>query len=310
MSIAKEKDKSLLVCKDGDFLRRIKVLLLDAAFPAEKFKVSSATEATAKFQSDDRIVNIVINGSDFPGADVFKLVAEIHGTLSKRACRVLVCLDDEQFEAVGDKKEKFPKYHFVKLPLTKPKVNEAFNPISRQDKGFSPRKIQKPTKQPAKPAAPKKNVNFFETSKHVQETVESLKKLAGNRTDLEAVGHIGQRFNGIFGAFSFVEDKVGYGELSKLSRVIDDVARHYLATDKSEISEPHFNLMMDAAKASYLMLKDLRENKKINDEVIKTYKEVVQRYDAATEIERRESQSQEDIDSMLAEAGLEDDKAG
>lgn len=291
--------KSILFCKDGNFKRRITSLLLDAAFPSEKFGCSTIREARDKFCVEHRVGVIIVNGVDFPGGSVFQILTELAPTFAERECKIIVYLSDEQFEMVEGVREKFKKYHFFQGDMNKAQINSVLNPIATKS-------FHQKVEAAAKPAAPKKNMSFMEASAHVKDTVDMIKAVAGNRSDLASVTNIGQRFNGIIGTFAFIKGKDGYKQLSDLSGVIDDLCRHYEKGDFPEISQPHFDLLLNAAKCCYMMLKDLRDQKPVADDQNKQYENVMQIFAGAKEIERRQSQSQDEVDALLDQ--LEGDK--
>ena len=302
MSITKEKDRSLIFCTDGDFKRRITNLLIEAAFPAEKYTVSSVKDAKIQFDAHSRVVNIIMNGADFEGKKIFMVLNELRDHfLARDGVKILIYLSDEQYiDLPAELKENKQKVFFFQVPVTKIDLNSVFNPIKQV------KHVQVPGTQQQKSETPTKNVNFIETSKHLQETIDSLNSLSKNRSDLEALLKVGQRFNGLFGAFSFVADKPGYKELNTLAHIIDDIARHYESGDKKEIGEDHFNLMLESAKCSFSMLQPLRDNKPLGDNHLKVFQIISDKYAKHTEIKRRSGASQQDVDDLLKQAGLEE----
>ena len=306
MSISQEKDRSLIICNEYDFKRRINNLLIEAAYPAEKYTVSTPKAAIDKFNEHKEIVNVIINGADFKDKRVFLILAEIGPIFKERDhVKVLVFLTEEQTIMLNSLDKKPDFFKFSPLPITLKKVNEVLNPIS-YNKGAPKKKIHNIKEKPKEPPKPQKNLNFYETSQHIKDTLDSLKALGQDRKDMAAIQHIGQRFNGIFGAFSFVEDKKGYKELLQLSHIIDDIARHYAKEDaKKEIENPHYELLLDAAKCSYLLLKQLRDNLPIEKTHLDAYEKVTKDREKCPEVAvyKAAKQSQEEIDEMLKALG-------
>ena len=296
MVSTKEKDRSLIFCLDADFKRRLTGMLIEAAFPAEKYCVKTVKEAREAFKSHDRVVNIVMNGADFEGKEIFKILTEIRDMFLERAgTKILIYLDEDQYESLPDELKKTPgRITFFKHPVSKVEINSVFNPIKKPKLVAVPGGAQKPQG--------KKNVNFYETSKHVQETITSLNALKNKPGNLKALEKIGQRFNGIFGAFSFVQEKPGYRELCYLSHLIDDVARHYENGDKKNISQEHLALMLEAAKCSFAMLKLLRDSQPLTPNHNKAFELIEERFNNHPEIERRSETSQDDVDAMISAA--------
>lgn len=315
LPVKKERRKSIIIALDPEFRRRMPSMLIEVGFPAEKFTVKSATECKEKIKWDKEIFNLVIHGADFPGKEVFELIADLDGVFTVRqGISILVFLDEDQYLAVAPLRKKFAKIHFAELPARRKDLNKVFNPIGGGNALTNVAKQnseKKPSSAADTPKKGTKNLNFYETSDHVKDTIDSLGKLKNDRGNLEALFHIGQRFNGIFGAFAFVKDKPGYAELAQLAHIIDDIARHYQRDDQNEITEKHYTLMLEAAKCSYLLLKQLRDTLPVDKQQLDVYAEIKKDYDAASEIQRRESLDQAGVDSLLAEAfgDDEDDQA-
>ncbi len=300
MSLKREQRKSLILAKDLEFRRRLSSLLIDAGFIAEKYGAATETECREKFKFDKAITNIVINGPDYPGKEAFVLLANLDEMLAKREAMVIMYLNEEQYLAVAPLRKRFTKYGFFEFPAKKADLHRVFNAIGVPKPASKAPEQQQGSEQAG---GDKKNLNFYETSNHVKDTIDSLGKLLKNPADLESLEHIGQRFNGIFGAFSFVLDKPGYRELADLSHIIDDIARHYRENSELKtVEKKHLDIMMEAAKCSYLFLKALRDNQPIAPEQNESHKKIVANFATFEEIKRRESISQDDIDNMIDSA--------
>ena len=152
----------------------------------------------------------------------------------------------------------------------------------------------------AKPKEDPEKLSFFETSLHVKITIEMFNDIAKSKTDLDAVRNIGQRFNGIFGAFAFYGDKAGYKQLKELSIMIDNVCRTYEEQfGRTEISDKHLKILMDSAKCSYKFLQLLRDGKELPKDIFDYYDKTKEEYDATGDIERKTRHSQSEIDDLI-----------
>lgn len=290
MSIRNEKVRSLIICKDKDFKRRSMNILIEVALPAEKFHTEKIFDAKSKFMQDKQIGVIIINASDDTVLSFCAWMDELAPVINPRKPKVIVYYSKEQKEELQEKMKNYPLCTFFEHPVKKADFNHVINPIQ----GETPK---------GKERKPELNKNFVEASAHVKVTIDLLNELIKDRKNLEAVRHTGQRFNGLFGTFAFGKDSSGYKELYVLSQIVDDVCRHYEGDEHSEISEEHFNLLVSAAKCTYYMLKELRENRPLNESHVEVFDKVVATFEKHPEIKRRDSKSQDEVDDLLKELG-------
>lgn len=266
-------------------------LLIEAAFAAEKYGVETSKEVREHFNLYKGIGNVVINGEDYPGKQIFLFLNEIISLFSEHKCTVMIVAESDQIEAVQGKVDQLNWIHFVPGPVTKKLIIQVFNPI------VPVKRPSIPNQKVEKPAA---NTAFFEASAHVRDTVDRLKKILSNPKDLESLFYIGQRFNGIIGTFNFARKKPGYAELADLATLIDDIARYYQKNqDKKEIETIHLQLMTAAAKLSYLLLRDLRESKPVKESLHASYQKIMATMKKQEKIPKRARLDQEMIDHLI-----------
>ena len=311
--VKKSQMMTLVVCKDRDFKHRAVNFMNNIAFPAEKFSAESFAEAKSMIDANVKICNVVVDGSLF--IDLDQEVDKLLPLCERPTVMALVYLSEKQLRSFKDTEKLGENILLRHVPFDKTHFNEAFhgrggkasNPFAPGAQGaavFSGAATSKSAPPP--PPKPQKSVTAYEASGHIRDTVEQLKTLANDRTNLDALLEIGQRFNGIMGAFAFLESKVGMSELKKLSLIIDCVARTYENKEQSEMSQPHFSLLLDAAKCSYKILMYLRDNSSsLPEELLRQAKAISDAFDVAKDIVRRDSQSQEDVDQLLKQHDIE-----
>jgi hypothetical protein len=283
MSIQAQRARSILLCIDKEFKMRATTALLDSAVAGEKYQVEKLFEARDKFLEDDRIGIVIFNGDDYPLRDFFSILKVFEELYQTRKCYFIVYYGEDLKKEVITNKNNFPHCHFFEHPASKKDINSIINPI--KSVSFQ-----------------KKNLNeqFLEATLHLKETVEDLQQLINDRRDIERLYHIGQRFNGLIGAYSFFKTYAGYRELMEAATIIDEITRHYLPEKKrEEITEPHFKLLLETAKLSYLMLKELRENRPLTTDQTKALAAIKEQYAAFTEIQRRSQMAQSEVDELL-----------
>jgi hypothetical protein len=316
-----ERIKSLLITKDRDFRVNATQLLNFIAFPAEKFTVESVGDAKVRLDFDKQIENVVVDGSLFPGKEGIVKFLKEWGDLvpSERGCTVLIMLNDEQATSLKQLSAALKGYHFRAMPLDKKAFVEVFHQ-ARTDAGAPPAeaKPEPPAaaaKAPSSPApapaaasavgaaqkAPSANAQtFFEASNHVRSTIDHINQVSADFKNVKTFIEIGNRFNGIFGTFAFLAGKEGYWQMHDLSIMIDTICRTYdLEPDRKEVEKSHFDFVLRAAKCSYLVLKELREEKPVSEPNTVETNAIKKEFEQFANLRRRESKSQEDVDSLL-----------
>ncbi len=288
IGVRKEQIRSVILCHDREFKRKSITFLNGSAFPAEKFQVENFGEVVDLVGREPMLHNFVIDGSDRREDELIEILKVSNEKLGDQI-KILLYLGEHQ-EALKDTFAPLhPRLCIAVAEIGKADFNRAFH--QRNDARAKWIKDLNKKKTPA--------LSLIETSKHLKDTIDLLNRISKQRDDLASIDHIGQRFNGLIGAFSFFGSKDGYPELRKLAMVIDDVCRTYEDGSKPSISEEHFNLLMDSARCSYLILKDMRETDSIAAERVSQCEQVLKVFQARDDIRKREITSQDEIDAML-----------
>jgi hypothetical protein len=288
--------KSILLCKDRDFKRKAVGHLNNSAFAAEKFVVEKMSDAVEILDRDLDVENFVVDASPM-SSDEIKAMLELYQRRSKNPeVRFLVYLD----EAYQSKEKDvilgiLPKAQVFFLPPAQNHFNKAFH---------GGRIIpDAPPPTPSEQASKEGPVlTLIETSAHIKETVELLNSVSKDRSRLDILKQIGQRFNGIIGTFSFFITKPGYAKVKDLATIIDDISRTYEDLedhDHEALTEKHWQLLMESAKTLYLILKDLRENRPLTQVYVEKANALIALYQKDTDIRKRSSQTQDEVDRIV-----------
>jgi hypothetical protein len=286
--------KSILLCKDRDFKRKAVGHLNNSAFAAEKFVVDKMSDALEILERDLDVENFVIDASPM-GSEEIRSMLELYQRRAKNPeVRFLIYLDE-----VYQSKEKeiiqglLPKAHVFCLPLAQSHFNKAFHGGRVIPEPPPP----SPSEQGSKDGPA---LALIETSAHIKETVDLLNSVSKDRTRLDILKQIGQRFNGIIGTFSFFVGKTGYAKVKDLATIIDDISRTYEhSNDQNALTDKHWQLLMESAKTLYLILKDLRENRPITTAYVDKANTLIALYKKDGDIRKRSSQSQDEVDRIV-----------
>lgn len=305
--LKKVQFESVIISDDREFKYRVLSFLNNSSFNAEKYNVSTLAEAKAKQTANAKIMNIIV---DAKALNLNHEMAALKDLAGRPPMMVLVYTTPEGLEDLREKDHKVPNLFIRALPTDKLHFNEAFH-TSREQKGkptnpFGAPVVASTTPPPAKEsAAPAKSITLVEASTHVQETVEMIRVLGKDKSKLEILAQVGQKFNGLVGAFPYFAQKDGFKQLQGLAQVIDVISRHYQEPGcPSSVEENHFKLLVASAKTSYLMLLALRENKALDPAVLQEANHCLQQYEQASELKKPDTQSQDAIDALLTNMGI------
>jgi hypothetical protein len=315
MAVGNEKAKSVILTANREFRATAVNMLNNLAFASEKLSASSIDEIRVQVARDRTLVNIIIDAAGMSDPEFGHLVEKWDEILKGKEARALIFYQESQ-KALMEKHQAVTStwaHSTIKpLPQAKPHYVECFYSARKQgSSAFPGAPAVKPSETAAKPApaqaapaaAQQKNLSFFEASGHVRDTIDSLNKIIKDRSAVADLAKVGQRFNGIIGGFAFFGDKPGYRELVHLADWIDTVAREYsVPGQRKEATEQHVNFVMDAAKCSYLMLKELRETEKITDDTNNKFNQCKKAFDLINDIKKKSKNDQVDVDKLLEEA--------
>jgi hypothetical protein len=292
IGLRKEQIKSILLCKDREFKRKSIGFLNNSAFAAEKFGVEQMTDALEILERDLDIENFVFDASPFK-SDELRTALDLYQRRAKNPdIRFLIYLDESYQAKEKDIVLQFlPKASIYFLPPAQNHFNKAFH---------GGRAVPD---APASTEAAKqdgKQLTLIETSSHIKETVDLLNSVSKDKSRLDILQNIGQRFNGIIGTFSFFGQKGGYGKVKDMATIIDDISRTYEQSENSkEITEKHWQILKESATTLYLILKDLRESRQVTQSYIDKANALTAVYQQDNDIRKRASQSQDEVDRIL-----------
>ena len=297
VGVNKNKLRSVIICQSREFKAKAVSMLNGAAFPAEKFTFANFEEGIERLNSDRLVQNLVIEGAMLSPDKLKAALTEFAKDCYNENIKALVYLDEAQQAEAQAFKKILPKAKFAPLPLMQAHFNGTFHDKASSNGG------QK--KVPAKKATSPKSsaqLSLIEASAHIKDTIDMINDLIRDRGNLELVAQIAQRFNGLIGAFHFFNNKAGYPQLRSLAELIDAVGRTYEDSQQTEIKGDHFQILVDAARCSYLILKDMRDGKDIGQERLTSHQKLINTFHEQKDLKRRQSQNQSEVDSMIAEA--------
>ena len=175
---------------------------------------------------------------------------------------------------------------------------EGFRPPEIQSGGNS--EVSEKLKKPPKEGPV---LSFFEATKHLRESVEAVNELHKNLGHLDLLHRIGQRFNGLVGAYCFFQNQSGFKELFHLSVVVDDISRNYDGTSTTSIDSQHLNLLTDAVRAAFVILKRLREGHEPEPTQTEDAMRIFDSFQNDSTITKRERSSQDEVEALLQQFG-------
>jgi hypothetical protein len=304
--LRKEQVKSIIVTKDREFKRKAIAFLNGSAFAAEKFSVEKMNDGIDVLERDGDCVNIVFDGCGLPSDDLRNQLEAFAKRCKSSDARLMVYLDESNQHPEKEHAQKLvPQAHVFFLPMAQIHFNKAFHgaklfPEVTPPAHHAPPPPREPERESSRDSGSSKaSLTLIETSAHIKETVDMLNAVAKDKARIDTVREIGQRFNGLIGAFSFFGNAAGYPKLRDLSTIIDDISRTYREDHTLNITEEHWSLMMESAKTLYLILKDMRDNKPVTPSHMEAADAIWARYSAAGDIVKRASQSQDEIDALI-----------
>lgn len=298
--IKKSQMLTLILCQDRDFKHRAVNFMNNIAFQAEKISVETLEEAKEMLEKNPLMLNLIIDGQII-GEQLNDHFQEIAQLCQKPGLMAMLYLNDKQMTDFKHQNHGISNLVVKTLPFLKPDFNDVFHNRSEQSsKALESSSQGSVNKTSSAPTTPKKSLTVFEASQHVKETVEHINAISLDRSNIQAVLQVGQRFNGMMGAFSFLQSKVGMAELKRLAEVIDGIAKTYESNPKESISENHFQLLLNAAKCAFKILMQLRDDPtKLSEDLIADEHKIFELFGQDKELVKRDSQSQSQVDDLL-----------
>lgn len=292
-----EKIKSALLTNSAEFRVGVVQTLNTLGFTAEKLSVEGLSSLGPLLSSDPLVWNVVVDAvSLFPGeTELEGRFREIEAAIGKAAVTTLVYVPSQLFEALASTFKAFPKLRFRPLPARRQDVVDHFvKPFNaRHGRG-------KDDKAPAKPSASQAGDSIAEAIQHAKQTIDLLQKVSADRSAVAAFVAIGQRFNGLYGAYLFLGGKDGYHQLRMICEIIDALGKTYgKGEGKSALAPAHVELMMRCAKCVFAILKEMRSGKSVAGALNAETEAIRKAYDTLEDVFRREAESQEFVDEIL-----------
>jgi len=302
IGIKKEQWKSLILCKDREFKQKAVQLLNSSAFVGEKLAPETIASAIRMANSDPDIANFVFDGSDADQSELLTSFEQFKQQINNPDLRVLIYLDHERQSSVSQVlQDLLPDAAVIFLPQTPVQYKKAFHGPSRTHR-VSPAVSPEPeTEAPSSASSKSSSVALVEASAHIKDAIELLNSVAKDRSRLDILQQIDQKFNGLIGSFAFFGQKDGYKQIKDLAYIIDGVARSYQNTKAdSPIEESHWQMILDSAKTLSLLLRDMRVARPMNDAHLKKAQQLWQRFEQDQRLEKRSIQSQDGVDELFA----------
>lgn len=299
VGIKKSGIRSVILCQDRDFKRKVITFLNSAAFSGEKFQTETLKETLDLIAKDPMIRNVVIDSRVFSDQELDLTLQQIGVVLQPTNVKVLCYLQDMQTSLEAKHRESLPMLHFAYHPMSLGDFNNSFAPKKDNEKLVGAGSRSQSNQEASNKNPP---LSLIEASLHIKDTIDLLNQLGKNRGNHEALQTIGQKFNGLAGGFAFLSNQASYKALSNLASIIDEVCRHYKGKDE-QILETHWQLLKDAARCSYLLLKEMREANRQDQikELVGQAEELMNQFCRLDDLQRRQKMDQDSVDALLEE---------
>ena len=306
VGVKKDKVQSVILTQERDFKARAVTLFKGAAFPAEKRAFDNMGACLDMISQYELVHNFVIDARPYKLKELIKDLEFLSETAHDEDMKVLIYLDDDLLEEKEKFENIYDKTFVASFPLKQADFNRAFHAKKAKvnPKSILAANVEFNDQSEEQSHAPKNSGNsgalsLVETSQHIKDTIIMINTIAKDRTDLKVLADVGQRFNGLIGAFKFFGKKEGYPHLGNLAEMIDTISRSYQSDEASEIEASHYQLLVDAARCSYLILKDMREGGGIKEERIKSHGALAMRFKKQGNLRFKENKSQAEVDEIL-----------
>lgn len=308
VGLRKENIKSVIVTADKEFKRKAITFLNGSAIAAEKFVVEHMQNALTLFEQDAAVGNFIIDGTTIKNSEL-KAQLELYAKHKANGdSRILVFVEDVQ-TSIAERdafQALIPMANIYYTPMAQAQFNKSFHggrvPLHapKESEGKKPATpAGSPSSSSSAAPSDKNSVTLLETSAHIKETVELLNSVAKDKNRTDLVRTIGQRFNGLIGAFAFLKASPGFTEMQNMARIVDDVSRTYRDDKDRSITEKHWELLFESSKTLYIILRELREHRPIPETLFTKAAQLEKTYAATLDLSRRQSQSQADVDQLL-----------
>ncbi len=302
IGLRREHIKSIIVTQDREFKHKAITFLNGSAFAAEKICVQQMQNALDSLVADGDCLNFIYDATAVKTEDLTQSLTAFARTKATAEVRLMIFLTESQTAEKAIVQKLTPQANLWHLPMAQAQFNKSLSyskNIALKGKE-SEAKAATPTPasqdKDSNKAAP--SLSLVEASAHLKETVDLLNAVAKDKKRVDAVRLIGQKFNGLIGAFAFFTQG-GYPKMRELAKIVDDIARTYSEDQNLVITDKHWELLSESAKTLYFILKDMRENRPVTASYIAKADALLSEYAETSDISRRQSQSQDEIDQLL-----------
>lgn len=309
MTIYKDKMKNVVLSLDRGFRTQASRLFGDAGFPGEKIFVGNASEATAILRFDRLALNICVSPDNLETPAYLEILANINTVVAGSSILTLAYFRLDQARELNEVKAGLPYLNLRLLPIKRADFISVFRSLRGISvEGFRPPEIQSggkfegPDRQ-KKLAKEGSVLSFFEATKHLRESIDAVNELHKDSGHLDLLHRIGQRFNGLVGAYCFFQNQAGFKELFHLSVVVDDISRHYDGTSATAMDPQHLNLLTDAVRAAFVILKRLRDGLDPEPAQTEEAMRIFESFQNDSTITKRERSSQDEVEALLQQFG-------
>jgi len=300
--------KSVIVTQAPAFRTGATKLLNAAGFAAAKVTLEDSAALTEAL-ADPLIGNILVDAVGVSTPDLKKLCELIKTLTFSSPALTIVAVAPERLPEISELAADCPMVNFRAAPLRIVDLIEVLvtprQAISKAVIAEAPRRVTQPVAGPAsrgkEPANPS-NATLNDTLEHLRVTVEKLKMLAAGKVAEDhhvLMGNISQRFNGIYGAFLFLVNREGYKQFGRLCEIVDDIGRTAAAAGKEPVVRAHLQLMLEAARCAFAILKVLRVTQPLTPAQIAECAGIEARYLALDGILKRQLIKQNDVDDLI-----------
>lgn len=310
MTIYKDKIKNVVLSVDRSFRSQASRLYIDAGFPGEKIFVASVSEATSILRFDKFALNICLSPDNLETPEYLEILANVNTVVTGTSILALAYMRIDQARDMNEVKSGLPYLNLRLLPLKRSDFISVFRSMRGNSvEGFRPPEITKDGKIDGRDS-PKKSgkegavLSFFEATKHLRESVDAVNILHKDPQNLDLLLRVGQRFNGLVGAYCFLQNQPGFKELFHLSVVVDDISRNYKQPSAIQsVDARHLELLTRSVRCAFLVLKRLRDGSEPEPSQTEEAMQLFENYLADTTITKRELVSQDDVEDLLEKFG-------
>ena len=304
--VSKEKARSIVVCTDKDFRVKSVALIKGAAFPGEKNAYEDMKDAVLAANDDNWVRNFVIDTSHYTLEKLVRDLTYFNENILNKDMNLLIYLSDEMEKNRNTIEFIFENAYIATFPQEQIDYNKCFHRRRNKIKptqllGLANVEFDDEDDSDRSSPESKTRLSLMETSNHIKDTVNMINIIARERSNLKVLNEIGLKFSALSGTFKFFAKDEGYSALGELANIIETISRNYDEGSDRELSDRHYKIINEAARCSYLILKDMRSNNGLGKANIDLYEGIEQKFKDLTDIQFKNDKTQAEIDLILEE---------